>query len=154
MFPSRIHTARLLILASVTAVLLFSLAHNSALAKLVMCRSDPLVVLSDGTLIDVSADIEVLPFRVREVHYTLHVPQGLYPILVVHTPTWLTSVETFTFYDDMQPNEFKSTTTVHTSKENVGVTARMLVNLGTGQKRGLEGEPLTIHLRGDQLLNW
>jgi hypothetical protein len=94
-----------------------------------------------------------LPHRVKEVHYTLHVPKGLSAVLIVHTPTWLTSIETFKIYADMRPNEYKSTTIVRTNKGNVGVTARMLVNLGMGERSGREGQPLTIHLRDDRFLN-
>ena len=154
MFPVRHRAARLLVLASLCAVILTGLSQTAAFAKLVACRSDPLVLLSDGTLVDVSADIETLPFRVTEVHYTLHIPEGLTPILVVHTPTWLTTTETFTIFSDMPANRYSSETTVSTLASSVGVTARMLVNLGTGQASGVSGQSLRIDLADNQLLNW
>lgn len=154
MFALKHRATRLMVLASLCAVLLMALSQTAAFAKLLACRSDPVVLLSDGTLVDVSADIETLPFNVTEVHYTLHIPEGLSPVLIVHTPTWLTTIETFTIYPDMPPNRYASETTVRTKKDRVGVTARMLVNLGTGNARGFNGEALRIELADNQLLNW
>ena len=37
------------------------------------------MVLSDGTIVHVSAEIDTLLWNVTEVHYTLHVPSGLSP---------------------------------------------------------------------------
>lgn len=142
---SRLHLTRLTCAVAVVAALaLFLFTRGDANAKLVACRSDPLVLLSDGTIVDVSADIETLMWNVTEVNYTLHVPEGVYPILVVQTPTWLTSQETFTFYSDNPPDLYTSTTTVRTKKKNVGVTAHMLVNLGHENLSGVEGQALTI----------
>src|SRR4029079_1830933 len=101
MFSLKHRATRLLALACLCAVLLTGLVQTAAFAKLLACRSDPVVLLSDGTVVDVSADIETLPFNVTEVHYTLHIPEGLSAVLIVHTPTWLTSTETFTIYADM-----------------------------------------------------
>lgn len=154
MFPLKHRAFHLLVFASICAVLLTGLVRTPALAKLVSCRSDPVVVLSDGTIVDVSADIETLPFRVTEVHYTLHIPEGLTPILIIHTPTWLTTTETFTIFSDMPPNRYSSETTVSTVSSNIGVTARMLVNLGTGKAQGFSGQALRIELADNQLLSW
>jgi hypothetical protein len=151
---SRGHTLRLSFLMTIVAALvLFGLAQESAVAKLVACRSDPLVVLSNGTIVDVSADIETLLWNVTEVHYTLNIPEGLHPVLIVHTPTWLTSKETFTITADQPANQYTSSTTVHTRTNNVGVTAHMLVNLGYGSASGVNGQTLTINLSSNGLLN-
>jgi hypothetical protein len=62
-------------------------------ASLLRCKSDPVVLLSDGTEVDLSADIDTLPWNVTNVYYTLHVPEGLNTLLVIRTPTWLTTIE-------------------------------------------------------------
>jgi hypothetical protein len=136
-----------LVLATLLSVVFVGLNANVAHAGLVSCRSDPLVVLSDGTVIDVSAEVDTLLWNVTEVHYTLHIPQGLKPILIVHTPAWLTSQETFSIYADNPPDEYESTTTVRTRNGQRGVIAHMLVNVGYGNASGFTGEELSIRLR-------
>lgn len=146
MFRKR-YQALTFIAAFVAAVVLFGLFHQESLARLIACRSDPVVILSDGTIVDISADIDTMLWNVTEVHYTLHVPQGLRPILVVHTPTWLTSTETFAIFSDNDTNQYTSTTMVRTRGQNVEVNAHMLVDLGYGNANGLTGQALQIELK-------
>jgi hypothetical protein len=141
------------IVAITAAIVLFGLSQQTSLAKLVACRSDPVVVLSDGTIIDVSADIETMLWNVTEVHYTLQIPEGKKPILVIHTPTWLTSTETFTITAVNEPHQYTSTTTVRARGKTVGVKAHMLVNLGYGTAKGVTGQSLGIELYDNGLLN-
>lgn len=145
MFTSRFKLATVLV-AVTSAILLFSFSHQVTLARLLECRSDPLVVLSDGTIVDVSADIDTLLLNVTEVHYTLHIPQGLSPVLVIRTKAWLTSTETFSFYADQPADQYSSSTIVQTTSGNTAVTANMLVNLGHGQASGYTGQSLNISL--------
>ena len=145
MFTSPSKPATLLI-GILAAVLLFGFSHQVTFARLLECRSDPVVLLSDGTLVDVSADIDTLLLNVTEVHYTLHIPQGLSPILVIRTKAWLTSTETFSFYADQAAHQYSSSTIVQTRSGNTDVTADMLVNLGYGQANGMTGQILNINL--------
>jgi hypothetical protein len=108
------------------------------------CRSDPVVVLSNGTLIDLSADVEAMLWEIASVNYTLHVPRGLRAILVVRTPNWPGTKETFRIVDDQPPKTFDSTTTVFTKRRGVGVTANLLVNLKYAAARGWDGQPLRV----------
>ncbi len=118
-------------------------------AKL-LCRADPVVILSNGVTMDISATISTLPMQVQEVHYELHVPVGLTMIAVVHTPTWLTSQETFTFYADQQPGQYKVVTTVQTSVGDASVVADTTlvsllgIRLGYFKVSGFERNPLTL----------
>ena len=146
MFARR-STHSTLVLGILAALVLFGVSHQVSFARLVACRSDPVVVLSDGTVVDLSADIDTLLWNVTEVHYTLHVPQGLSPVVVLHTPTWLTSQETFTIYSDNAPDIYSSSTTVQTRGGSTDVTAHLLVNLATGDASGTTGQKLKIELR-------
>ena len=49
----------------------------TAHADSVGCRADPAVLLSDGTVVDLSAAIAVDAANVQEVAYALHIPVGV-----------------------------------------------------------------------------
>lgn len=126
---------------------------QTASAKRVFCRSDPVVILSNGVVIDISADVGTLLFNVEEVHYELHGPQGTSPIAVVHTPAWLTSQETFTYYADQPAGQYLATTIVHTSDPGeVDVVARFTLLSALGLRldyasaSGVQGEVIEVSL--------
>lgn len=118
-----------------------------------ICRSDPIVILSNGMTLDIGASISGLPFDVTEVHYELHVPQGVKLVLAIHTPAWLTSQETFKVIDDQGPKQYQVTTTAHTKNGDADVTADTLlvsalkIKLGFYSVSGEEGEALTVSFK-------
>jgi hypothetical protein len=124
----------------------------AAQAKLMFCRSDPVVILSNGTILDLSADVSTLLINVREVHYVLHVPVGVYPIVTIHTPAWLTSQETFTVISDQQPDTYAATATVRTRTGTATVRTNLLVlttsklKLGYDSNTGAEGEAVPAEI--------
>jgi hypothetical protein len=88
------------------------------------CRSDPVVVLSDGTILDVTADIDTLVSNVREIHYTVHGPPNVQLVAAISTPTLgFAGKETFTYYADAEPYQYMTETLVHTYPDPVRVTA-------------------------------
>jgi hypothetical protein len=121
-----------------------------AQAKLIFCRSDPVVVLSNGTVLDLSADVSTLLFNVREVHYELHIPAGVKPILVIHTPAWLTSQETFSFIADQQPGHYTATALARTHTGGSTVTEHLTlltllnVKLDYARASGPENVPIYV----------
>ena len=133
-------------------VLLMALAPSQADAGLLWCRSDPIVVLSDGTILDISVDVSTLAWNVREVHYVLHGPVGTSLVLALPTPTWLTSRETFQYIADQPAGQFTASYYVRTSKGNADVVGNMLIisvtglHLGAGSVPGKEGTTLTLTL--------
>jgi len=131
-------------IAAAILIAVLALIPPSAYTAALRCRSDPVVVLSNGTLIDLSADVDALLWDIASVNYTLHVPQGLTAILIVRTPNWPGTKETFRIVDDQPPNTFDSTTTVLTKRPGVGVTANLLVNLQYAAARGWDGQPLRV----------
>jgi len=127
-------------------VLIASQATQVALAALPLCRSDPIILLSNGTLMDVSADVSALLFEIREVRYEVHVPAGLRAIAVISTPGWPTTIERFAIYDDNLPGHYDSTTTVRTWRSGTAVTANMLVNLRFDSTSGVSGDALQVSI--------
>jgi hypothetical protein len=88
------------------------------------CRSDPIVVLSDGTILDVSADIGTDVSNVREIHYVVHGPRGVRLVTAISTPTLgFRGKETFTYYADAAPKQYITETLVQTTYDHVSVTA-------------------------------
>lgn len=141
---------RLLLVFLIVAVLLSSVL--TAFAARLRCRSDPVVVLSNGMVLDISTDIGALLWNVQEVHYTLHVPEGVSAVLVVQTPTWITSRETFTLIDDQAPGQYETSAIAYTTTNNASVTLNALllsvngVRLDYRSANGVEGETITLDL--------
>src|SRR5713101_10058586 len=74
------------------SVMLAGLALTASLAPVAQasldgCRADPVIYLSDGTALDVSADIGTSVSNVTAITYFVHVPPGLHMILYLATPT-------------------------------------------------------------------
>lgn len=121
--------------------------QNAQARLLAECRADPLVVLSDGTILDISADVGAFLWEVEEVHYVLHIPAGLEVVVALSTPNWPTTIEKFTVHADNPADTFTSTTTVITRRGNTPVTANFLVNTTYRTLGGVSGEGLTIEIR-------
>ena len=113
------------------------------------CRSDPAVLLSNGAVVDISADIAALPWDVVAVDYTMRVPAGLRVVATIRTPSWPTTKETFNVVADQPPGVYDTTTTVRTRNAGVPVTASLLVKTLTNlldlrKKDGKSGEPIQL----------
>lgn len=106
-------------LAKVSTLLVISifLFAGQVNAAGLFCRSDPVIILSNGVIIDTGVSVDTLPWNVQEVHYELHAPVGTSLVLAIHTPTWISSYETFTFVADQQPGQYAITAVARTSDE-------------------------------------
>jgi hypothetical protein len=139
--------------ASALAGLLTAFSAVSTEASLLRCKSDPIVLLSDGTEVDLSADIDTLPWNVTNVDYTLRVPKGLNTLLVIRTPVWLTTVERFTITADQPTGRYDATAQVKTrTKGDVRVTANLLVRLTFASAVGMTNQRLRVLVTVPKLL--
>src|SRR3954468_1858658 len=111
-----------LALAAVICLLLADPAVPSGLR----CRSAPTLVLTDGAVLDLSADIDGMLWDVTSVTYTVHVPKGVKAILVIRTPNWPTAVEKFLVVSDLDTRTYAGET-VATTRQGGTATATMLV---------------------------
>ncbi|MEP7287171.1 MAG: hypothetical protein ABI947_15560 [Chloroflexota bacterium] len=122
-------------------------AHASLL-----CRADPIVVLSNGLIMDVGANIAALPSQVTEVHYDLHVPTGVTVLFSLHLPVSQTSQETLAVHADQLAGDYQVNTTVHTNLGNVDMEADTTLYSLMGKQlsynsiAGREGTPLAVFL--------
>lgn len=133
----------LVLLAVVGGIALSAVTAQRAWAGWASCRSDPVVVLSNGMVLDLSAGISTFPWNVERVDYVLHVPEGVGLVASVATPAWLTSKETFTFYADGAPGEYHTETTVYTNQSNTAVSAETILLSALGVQLDLSSVPGT-----------
>src|SRR5579872_1891372 len=94
---ARLHS-KAVVACGLTALALFvgpfgpkpTFAHNG------FCYDDPIVLLSNGVTVDMSATISDSASDVRAVQYALHVPATVARIVSISYSTQLTSNDTFT----------------------------------------------------------
>jgi hypothetical protein len=121
--------------AAVLFLLITLLSAPGAQAAASVCRTDPIVWLSDGHKVTLSANIGTELSKVRHVIYTLHAPVGLTVTSIVHTAGGLGTKEVFYFYADQPAQRYTATTLVRTGG-SAAVTANTAV---TGQAGGAVG---------------
>jgi hypothetical protein len=133
------------------ALLIVPTGVPRAHAEWVGCRSDPAVVLANGVIVDLSADITDAASDVQNVAYTLHVPTGTAKVIAINTSLILGPRETFSFVDDQPPGQYYSTTKVTTGTGGVAISANttvipLLEQTASGTANGQAPQALTIHL--------
>jgi hypothetical protein len=112
------------------------------------CRSDPTILLSDGTTLDVSADIGTLLWGVRSVAYTVHIPAEVDVVAILKTPSWPTTMETVQVFADNPEQTYTAITVVTTWDHPVPVTANLVlvsaldINLGATSTDGYDRQHL------------
>jgi hypothetical protein len=131
------------LMASLAAAAPFTPAAQAALDG---CRADPVIYLSDGTALDVTADISGSVADITTIAYTVHMPAGVHAILYLATPTLgFRGKEIFTVYNDAPAGTYQTDTYVATKSATVPVTVRTslvgvyLLNL----KLSLQSKPVT-----------
>jgi hypothetical protein len=96
----------------------------AAQAALDGCRADPVIYLSDGSALDVTADIGTSATNITGIAYTVHVPAGLRAVLYLATPTLgFKGKEAFTLVNDAPAGQYRTDTLVTTNNKGVAVTA-------------------------------
>jgi hypothetical protein len=141
---SRLLTMMFLLFVGLAASTLLSPTAEAALAG---CRTDPLVVLSDGTVLDVSVAISTNVSNVTDIQYVVHGPSTVRLVSAIRTPTLgFTGKELFTYYADAQPGQYVTETLVQTTFDRIGVTAYTTfskVTLGYGPPLTLQYKPVS-----------
>jgi hypothetical protein len=139
--------------------LVFALAlPTAAQARILACRSDPVVILSNGTILDLQAEVSTLLVNVRQVHYELHVPVGVTAIAWIHTPAWLTSQETFTIIADQPANTYSASARAITRDGDATVTTHLILLSALGVKldyataSGPENVPIWVRVAHNKRL--
>jgi hypothetical protein len=100
-----------------------TLPASTARAAIGGCRSDPVVLLSSGDILDLRADIGDSATDVGQVAYTLHGPAGTSVITITPSSGLLGPKETFQYMADSAAGSYGVETMVSTLTPHVAVTA-------------------------------
>jgi hypothetical protein len=120
--------------------------HNAG-AAISLCRTDPIVLLSNGVVVDMTATIGTASTNVQQIVYVLHAPAGTRVNRVVYTQGGLNGREQFQFFADAAAGTYASVTTVSTTVKSISVTASTQVSgVGSGTVSGYSGQALTVHI--------
>ncbi len=123
-------------------------------SRSLICRSDPIIGLSNGQTLIVGANIEGRLQDIKQVHYEVHVPKGLTMTSYESTPLWEKTQETFDFLPDQKPGQYKVivTLTLSDGADDLVADVRLLNANGTTLKylteEGDSRERITIRFRG------
>ncbi len=130
------------ILASVLAMTASPIGTASAAVG--PCRSDPVVTLSNLKVLDLSATIGTDQANLNSVSYVLHLPPGVFPLLVVPTDGLVGQVEHFSYVNDAPWGVYVDTTTASTTSA-VPVTATAFnLLIGSGSSSGYSNSPVSV----------
>lgn len=118
--------------------------------RIIICRTDPLVFLSDGTRVKMTAEIGTAAQNVQGIVYTLHAPVGTSVVRIVYTGPQVP--ENVVFYADRPAGTYDTDTIVsvsgNSSQSPIGVTATTVVNNHSrGSATGGAGEHLQVHIQ-------
>ena len=114
------------------------------------CRSDPVVLLSSLKALGLSALINDSSSDLKSVNYTVHLPKGVAPVLVVPTDGLVGQVEHFSYANDEPSGTYAATVTANTGVR-VTVTASALEVLfgsvlASGGASGVSNQPISFVL--------
>ena len=114
-----------LLLPGVLLILLSQLlAPTGAEAAVSGCRADPILYLSNGTVMTITVDIDADVSAVKSIIYTVSVPKGVKLVKAVYTPfPGFTGKEKLQVQDDAQAGQYVSDTVVQTVNNNTRVVA-------------------------------
>ncbi len=134
------------------ALLVFAVGPGQANAGLSGCRTDPVLVLSNGDQIQMAAQIDTSSGNLKSVVYTVHAPVGSKVLLTLYTESPIGNVERVQFFADAAPNQYSTETVVTTKNDRPAVTATSVLvsalstTLASGQDAGLAQQKLRIDL--------
>lgn len=146
---------RLVRTAAVSALLwtaLLAFAVGPAKARASGCRTDPVIVLTNGAQLQFGANISTSYSNVRSVVYTVHAPARSAAALIIYTDNPLGSVERVQFYADSPTNSYTIDTIVYTASGSASVTTSGLLvsvlhlTLASSSARGMTGQHLSMSL--------
>lgn len=144
--PYRVVMLAALVLAG---LLLGASWPSTAMAAILQgCRGDPIVMLSNGAIIQMTVDISSEAANVRRIIYTVHVPRRTKVDRIIYTGGELAGKEVVNVYHDLYPGRYSTETVVRRNWTNVQVEATTRVLAGLEMSKmvaGQNGQHLVVH---------
>lgn len=146
--PRTRHLGRILPCAVLGAALAAGFAPHSASAEIDICRTDPVLALSNGTTLTLQSMIKTSPANVRRVVYNVAIPAGLR--WTVSYPGGSDSVKEVVNVVAASPTGRYFTSTKVVTHGRVSVTDTASVSSASGTKvvsrSGMSGQNVLIRL--------
>jgi hypothetical protein len=117
-----------------------------ALAGMRACRADPIILLSNGEIVQTDVAIMTDAANVKQVLYTLHVPAGVKVISVIYTPSEIGHKEVVRFIDDMPPYQYMNNTMITTFGAPAPAIAHTRALLRDSWDTGMTGQSLIMRI--------
>ena len=113
------------------------------------CRSDPIVFLSNGVVLQINTIIDTSVEDIVNVNFTVHVPAGVSIKRVIYAPSWAKAKEHVILVNDQPANTYLIVTVAQTVTPNVPmeVVSRKIGNGGGLIRKsatGLTGQAIAI----------
>lgn len=108
-----------------------------------VCRVDPIVILTDGTHLRLTATIQSDDTLIQQINYIVHVPEGAVVRQIIYTGGPFQTGEQVQVYADQAPRVFTTETTVLMNKaadcDTVVTTESSVMLRGDSDDRSLTG---------------
>jgi hypothetical protein len=146
---TRTHFFRRILLAGLALLIASAIGAPStptATAGLRACRADPVILLSNGEIVQTDVAIMTDAANVEQVVYTLHVPAGVAVISVIYTPSEIGHKEVVRFIDDMPPYQYMNDTVITTYRDSAPAIAHTRALLRDSWDTGMTGQNLIMRI--------
>lgn len=131
------------------AALLCLFPLSRAQAAFHLCRTDPIVTLSNGDVVSIYVEVAAEASDINNIDYVLHVPKGITATDIQYLGAEQGLIENLTIKQDAKPDEYKSETTVYTVK-TVAVTASMIFENQNETVTGKSGKAIKATIKTDE----
>jgi hypothetical protein len=132
-----------------------ALAAHPAFAHASVCRSDPIVLLSNGEQVNMVANFTADPASVSKIVYSLKAPSGATITKITYTGGAFASKEQVQFQANQPSGTYSLATTVSATGTSFTVSATdTLISQATGSTiasgtaSGTSNKPVTVNLKG------
>jgi hypothetical protein len=113
-------------------------------AKFSVCRSDPVIALSDGKSVTITDSISDASTDLQHITYVLHAPTGVTVSRVTYT-AGMSAIESLQFYADQTAGHYVAGTQVTTkTSPTAPVSLSVTISRVTKTASGTAGQLLTV----------
>ena len=137
------HCLRIGVVGGIVLLAAIVMGSGQTRAAFAVCRTDPIVTLSNGHTVTLAAEISADPSQVTSVQYVLHVPHDLTATNIAYDQYGY--LESVTIVQDQNGNRFAVDTIVTTTvSAEVTAYASLSTKDKAGEAHGKNGDKLRI----------